>query len=780
MAKKRFKGRIALDVRDSKEDWSAFEPPRAREGAPNILYIVWDDVGFGAFDCYGGLIETPNMARIADMGLRYTQFHTTALCSPTRACLLTGRNATSNGMACISELATGYPSSNGRVPFENAMIAQVLADQGYSTYALGKWHLTPDYDNHAAGSRTQWPLGRGFERFYGFLGGETNQWYPLLIQDNQSIDQPYLPEEGYHFTKDITDKALQYIRDGNASDPDKPWFLYFAPGAGHAPHHVPKEWADKYKGKFDMGYEKYREQVIARQIEMGILPEGTKLAPLNAYAGETGPSGQPWPEQDTVRPWDSLNDQEKQLFCRMAEVYAGFISHCDHHIGRLLDYLEETGQLDNTIIVVVSDNGASGEGGPNGTVNEMKFFNGIIDTVAENIKYLDVLGSPKTYNHYNTGWAQAFCTPFKMYKRYANYEGGTADPMLIAWPKGIHSKGEIRHQYCHAIDIVPTLYDCLEIEPPDVVHGYTQSEIEGVSFAHTLDDAEAPTRKGAQFYSMLGTRGIWYQGWHASTIHPATGGWGGFDRDRWELFNLQEDRSQTKNLAQEYPDKLEELKSIWAMLAGKYQALPLDDRVAIEVLRDERPKPGKPRTRYVYYPGCEPVPQGVAVSTAQRSFDITAEVQVQDGAPGGVVFAQGSDTGGHTLYVKEGRVHYVYNWLGEVQQKVVASDPLGPGKHTLRLSFDVRGHDAQNSPLGPARLFIDGKEMAAEEIKTQPGWFGLEGVVTVGRDTGRPASDDYESPDTFRGGVVEKVTVAVKGKTHSDPANQAAQALHRD
>ncbi|MGZ5966681.1 MAG: arylsulfatase, partial [Polyangiales bacterium] len=733
MVKKRFNGRLALDARDAKPDWSAFGPPKAREGAPNVLYIVWDDVGFGAFDCYGGLIETPNMTRIAEMGLRYTQFHTTALCSPTRSCLLTGRNATSNGMACISEFATGYPGSNARIPYENAMIAQVLVDQGYSTYALGKWHLTPDYDNHAAGSRSQWPLGRGFERFYGFLGGETNQWYPLLIQDNQSVEQPCMPEDGYHFTKDITDKALQYIRDGKAADPDKPWFLYFAPGCGHAPHHVPKEWADKYKGKFDMGYEKYREQVFARQLEMGILPKGTKLTPINPYVDAKGPEGQPWPAEDMVRPWDSLDDGAKKLFSRMAEVFAGFVSHCDHHIGRLLDYLEETGQLDNTIIVVVSDNGASGEGGPNGTVNEMKFFNGVMDTVEEGLKSLDVLGSPKTYNHYTTGWAVAFCTPFKMYKRYANYEGGTADPMMIAWPKGIKATGQIRHQYCHAIDIVPTLYECLGIEPPDEVHGYTQSEIEGVSVAHTFEDANAPTKKVAQFYSMLGTRGIWYGGWHASTVHPATSGWGGFGKDRWELFNMEDDRSQSNDLADKYPEKLEELKTLWAMLAGKLQALPLDDRTAVEVIGDERPKPGKPRSRYVYYPHCEPVPQGVSVSTTQRSFEITADVSVHDGQADGVIFAQGSDIGGHTLYVKDGRLHYVYNWLGEVQQKISSSEPLKAGQHTLGVTFEVKEHDKTKSPVGPAKLFIDGKEVASGTFKTQPGFFGLEGVVTVGR-----------------------------------------------
>lgn len=780
MGKKVFNGRLAVDVRNAEPDWSPYEPPRARDGAPNILYIVWDDVGFGGFDCYGGLIETPAMTRIAEMGLRYTQFHTTALCSPTRACLLTGRNATSNGMACISECATGYPAANGRIPFENAMLPQVLVDNGYSAYAIGKWHLTPEFDNHAAGARSQWPLGRGFERFYGFLGGETNQWYPLLIQDNQSVEPPSTPEEGYHFSKDIADRALQYIRDGKASDPDKPWLMYFSPGAAHAPHHVSKEWADKYKGKFDMGYEKYREIVFRKQLEKGLLPKGTKLSPINPYVGAKSASGKPWPEQDTIRPWESLNADEKKLFCRMAEVYAGFVSHCDHHIGRLLDYLEETKQLDNTIIVVVSDNGASGEGGPNGTVNEMKFFNGVIDDVSQGMKAIDDLGSPKTYNHYCTGWAEAFCTPFKMFKRYASYEGGTADPLIVAWPKGIQAAGELRHQYCHAIDIVPTLYECLGIEPPDEVHGYTQSPIEGVSIAHTFDDAGAPTKKVAQFYSMLGTRGIWHGGLQASTIHPAMAGWGGFEKDRWELFDLEKDRSQCEDLAEKFPEKLEEMKTLWAMLAGKYQALPLDDRTAVEILAEEKPKPGKPRSRYVYYPDCEPVPAGVAVSVTQRSFDIVADVAIQDGQADGVIFAQGSDAGGHTLYVKDGRLNYVYNWLGDVQQKLTASEPLRSGKHTLGVSFDVKDHDEDMSPLGVAKLFIDGKEVASDDIKTQPGFFGLEGVVTVGRDTGKPASDDYESPDAFRGGVVEKVTVAVKGKRHTDPAREAAMAQRRD
>lgn len=780
MGKKKFQGRISLDARDSTPDWQPYLPPRAPEGAPNILYIVWDDVGFGSFDCYGGLVEAPNMSRIAKMGLRYSQFHTTALCSPTRACLLTGRNATSNGMACITEIATGFPGSNGNIPFENGTLAEVLVDHGYSTWCIGKWHLTPSVDNHAAGSRRQWPLGRGFERFYGFLGGETNQWYPLLVQDNQSIDAPGTPETGYHLSVDLADKAIQYVRDAQVVAPDKPWLMYFAPGCGHAPHHVPREWADKYKGKFDMGYEKYREQVLARQIEMGLIPEGTQLPPLNPYIGAKGPNGQPWPLIDTVRPWDSLTDDERRLFCRMAEVFAGFVDHCDHQIGRLLDALEASGQLDNTIIVVVSDNGASGEGGPNGSVNEMKFFNGVPDSIEDNLAHLDELGSPNSYNHYCTGWAQAFCTPFKMYKRYANYEGGVADPLVIAWPKGIAARGEIRHQYCHAIDIVPTLYELLGITPPDEVRGYTQSEIEGESLVYTFADGNAPTRKRAQFYSMLGTRGIWYEGWHASAIHPAIGGWGGFDKDRWELFYMEEDRNQLRDVADEHPEILEKLKGLWAMLAGKFQALPLDDRTAAELVMVPRPEPGKPRASYVYYPNTEPVPQGVGVSTMRRSFDIVADVEIHDGHPDGVIFAQGSHVGGHTLYVKDGRPSYVYNWLGEIQQKITSSKPLEAGKHRVTLRFDAQRRDPFGSAVGPARLLVDDEEVGAADIKTQPAFFGLEGVVTVGRDTGKPASDDYESPNTFTGGVIEKVTVTVKGPRHRDPRTEAELATRRD
>ena len=437
-----FKGTINVDIRDSVPDWAPFEPPKAPDGAPSVVYIVLDDVGFSAMCCYGGPIETPNIDRIAADGIRYTQWHTTALCSPTRSCLLTGRNHTRNSMACITEAAIGFPNASGTIPPENGMVSEILGEQGWNTYIVGKWHLCPTVEMNIASTRRNWPSGRGFERFYGFLGAETNQWYPDLVYDNHPVDQPKLPEQGYHLTEDLTDKAIEFIKDAKTVAPDKPFFLYYAPGAAHAPHHVFKEWADKFRGRFDVGYEALREQTLARQKEMGIVPAGTGLPPINPIGTpETrqGPDGQPFPPLDYTRPWDSLTAEEKRLFARMAEVYAGFLAHADHHIGRLLDYLEESGQRENTMVIVVSDNGASGEGGPNGSVNENKVANGIPDDMQANLAMLDELGGTKTYNHYPNGWAMAFNTPFKMWKRY-EFNGGTADPCIISWPSATRSR----------------------------------------------------------------------------------------------------------------------------------------------------------------------------------------------------------------------------------------------------------------------------------------------------------------------------------------------------
>ncbi len=775
-----FKGIISLDVRDSTPDWTQHEPPKAKDGAPNILYLVWDDVGFGALDCFGGLIEAPNMKRIADMGLSYTQFHTTALCSPTRSCLLTGRNATSNGMACIVEAATGFPGSNARIPFENGFISEVLVDHGYNTYATGKWHLTPDDEAHLAGSRRRWPLGRGFERYYGFLGGESDQWYPELVYDNRQVEPPYKPEQGYHLSKDLADNAIQFIRDAKAIVPQKPWLMYFCPGAGHAPHHVWKDWADRYKGRFDMGYERYREIVLENQKRMGLIPDNVQLPPLNPYSDATSVDGKPWPELDTVRPWDSLSDDERLLFARMAEVYAGYLSYTDEQIGRLLDYLEESGQLENTIIVAVSDNGASGEGGPNGSVNENKFFNNIPDTIEDNLKHLDDLGSPNTYNHYNNGWATAFCTPFKLYKRFSGHEGGTADLCIVAWPNGIKARGEIRHQYIHAIDIVPTLYECLGIEPPAVVNGYTQSPIEGISFKHTFDDAQAPTAKKTQFYTMLGTRGVWNRGWHACTVHPALGDWSHFNQDRWELFNLDEDRNQMHDLAGQYPDKLEEMKNLWFALAGLYKGLPLDDRDALDLSTDPRPEAAGPRDFYVYYPNCALVPQGVAVSVQGRSYNIAAKVRIDTPDAHGVLYAQGGRFGGHSLYIKDGRLNYVYNWLGENEQRLTSPEPVPLGNCTLGVRFRLEGREGPN-PVGSAALYINDERVTQMHITTQPGYFGLTGIgVTVGRDSGQPVTGDYEAPFNFWGGIIKEVIVDVSGERYRDMVKESEAMLVRE
>src|ERR1700722_17767436 len=480
---KQFTGSINVDIRDSAPDWEPFEPPQAPAGSPNVVYIVLDDVGFSALDCYGGPIETPNISRIAGAGARYTQWHTTALCSPTRSCPLSGRNPTRSSMGCITAGAEGFPNASGKVPPENGMVSQILAEQGWNTYMVGKWHLCPTIEMNVASTRRNWPTGRGFERFYGFLGAETNQWYPDLVYDTHPVDQPKTPEQGYHLTEDITDKALEFINDSKAIAPDKPFFLYYAPGAAHAPHHVSKEWADKFKGQFDMGYEAMREQTLARQKQMGIVPADAELPPINPIGtSETrkGPKGQPFPPLDVTRPWDSLSGEEKRLFARMAEVYAGFLAHADHHIGRLLDYLEESGQRENTMVIVVSDNGASGEGGPDGSVNGMLFANGIPDDMQSNLAMLDELGGTKTYNHYPNGWAMAFNTPVKMGKR-DEVNGGTSDPCIISWPSATAGHGEIRHQYHHAVDIVPTILDVLGVEAPEAIKGHVQSQLDGVS-----------------------------------------------------------------------------------------------------------------------------------------------------------------------------------------------------------------------------------------------------------------------------------------------------------
>jgi arylsulfatase A-like enzyme len=778
---KPFKGVINIDITESVPDWGPYAQPIAAEGSPNVLYIVLDDVGFSAMEPFGGLIETPNINRIAEQGLTYTNFHTTALCSPTRSCLMTGRNHTTNGMATITEASSGFPSSNGHIPFECATIAEVLGERGWNTYMTGKWHLTAEDEMNLASRKSQWPIGRGFERFYGFLGAETNQWYPDLVYDNHPVDQPKLPEEGYHLTTDLADRAISFIADAKAIAPDKPFLLYYCPGACHAPHHAPKEWADKYKGKFDMGYEAYRDLVFERQKKLGVITDKAELSPINPYVDEQSADGKGWPEADTVRPWDSLSDDEKRLFCRMAEVYAGFLSHADYEIGRLLDHLEKSGELENTLIVLVSDNGASGEGGPSGSVNENKYFNGIPDRIEDNLPYLEVLGSPLTYNHYPTGWACAFNTPFKLWKRYSNWEGGTADPMIVSWPKGIAASGVCR-QYTHAVDIVPTIYECLGVDPPEVVKGYTQFPIEGTSFAATFADTNANTGKQTQFYSMGGTRAIWHDGWKAVAISPAAPDmWAGYAKQRWELFDVDNDPSECHDLASEHPDKVQELIGLWWSEAGRYGALPLENRGVVEILATERPQLSKPRDRYVYYSGGSEVPESVAPNIRNRSYTIAVEATIDTEEAGGVLFAHGSRFGGHALYIKDRKLKYVYNFAGLDEQIVESTVEVPTGHVVLSASFE---RDGDSMPCeGTLTLHIREEEAGEGRIKTQPGKFSIAGEgLNIGREGAEPVTDDYpgDYPWAFVGGTIHQAAIDVSGKAFVDLAMEARAAFARD
>jgi arylsulfatase A-like enzyme len=782
---KSFKGKISLDIRDSEGDWEPFLPPRAPEDAPNVLLLAWDDVGYGTMDVFGGPVETPNMRRIAEMGVRYSNFHTTALCSPTRASVLTGRNATSNGMATIAEFGSGFPGISARIPFENGLISEVLAERGYNTYCVGKWHLTPGDETTLASFKGRWPLGRGFERFYGFLGGESNSWYPDLVYDNHQIDPPATPEEGYHLSKDLSDKAIEFIRDAKAVDPDKPFFMYLAPQAGHAPHHVPKEWADRYKGKFDQGYEAIRTEILERQKELGLLPEETDLSAINPHGepAATGPDGQPWPMLDTVRPWDSLSADEQRLFSRMAEVFAGYISYADHELGRVLDYLEESDQLDNTLIVVVSDNGGSGEGGPNGSFNEWRFFNGIADSTDLTIPHIDELGTPDSYNHYTTGWAWAFDTPFPYWKRWAGYEGGVADMCFVAWPGRLAAQTEPRQQYIHAVDIAPTIYELLDIEPPDVIKGYPQSPIEGTSFAASLTDADAPAKE-SQFYAMLGQRSIYHRGWLACTVHPPLSGWGKFDLDKWELYNLEEDRAQSNDLAEQEPVRLARLKDLWFYYAGIYNGLPLDDRTALEQVLAERPHAGKDREQYVYFPDCADVPEEGGVRITGRSYKIAAGVEIDSADAQGVIYAHGGVAGGHSLYIKEGRLRYAFNWVGTHVQNVVADREIATGRHIYTAEFVLEGKNedpAMPGFAGTLNLYMDDQPVAADEIVTQPGVFCLVGDgICVGRDSASPVTPDYTAPFRFTGGAIDKVVVDVSGEPFIDHEAQVRAWFMRD
>ncbi|QDP96807.1 arylsulfatase [Microlunatus elymi] len=771
---KEFNGVINLDVRDSVPDWTPYELPKAPDGAPNVLVVLYDDTGMACWSPYGGRVNMPTAQRLADNGLTYTQWHTTALCSPTRSCFLTGRDHTTNRIASIMETTNGYPGNAGRIPDECASIGHILQDNGYSTYWLGKDHDVPEEDISAGGNKSRWPLQMGFDRFYGFLGGETNNWYPDLCEDNHFIEQPYTPEEGYHLSKDLADQAITMLRDQQASNPSKPWYMWFCPGANHAPHHSPKEYADKYKGMFDDGYDAYRQWVLDRMIEKGVLPEGTELTPFNPIAEE-----QQNPI-DWVKPWDECSDDEKKLFSRMAEVFAGFSEYTDAQVGRVIDYLEETGQLENTIVFYCADNGASGEGTASGSVNENKYFNNYPDDLAENLTMLDKLGTADTYNHYPTGWAAAFSTPFQMFKRYAQYAGGTCDPMIISWPKGIKAKGELRHQYHHVTDIVPTILDLAGLEMPEVYRGVEQIPLPGVSMKYTFDAADAPTQKKRQYYTIGGTRGIWQDGWKAAATHAPLNNKGHFDQDKWELYHVDEDRSESKNVADQHPEKVKELIDAWFEEANDKNGLPLDDRTVMEMLTVERPQAEPPRGRYIYYPGSGAVPEGVAVNVRGRSYKIIADVDLSEGAEG-VIFAHGSRFGGHALFIQDGKLHYVYNFLGIPPEQTFVSDKLTPGPHALGMEFTREKAGPHKESVGTTKLYVDDQVVAEGPMRAQIGKFTLCGDgLCVGFDSADSVSRTYKAPFTFTGGKILGVGVDVSDESYLDLETEALAAMSRD
>lgn len=772
-----FPGVLGRTVDQSTQAWP--EPLRAKEGAPNVLFIVLDDTGYGQLGCYGSPIATPTLDGLAANGVRFNNMHTTALCSPTRSCIITGRNHHSNAMSCITEGSTGFPGGNGNIPHENGMLSEILLQHGYNTYAFGKWHLTPADQISAAGPYDRWPLGRGFERYYGFLGGDTHQYYPDLVHDNHQVEPPRTPEQGYHLTEDLVDKAMSFIADSKQIAPNKPFFTYFCPGAMHAPHHVPKEWADKYAGQFDDGWDAYREKVFAKQKELGIIPPEAELSRLDP----------------DVKPWDQCTADEKKVYARMMEVFAGYLTHTDHHIGRLLDFLKEIGEFENTLIMVISDNGASSEGGPEGSVNEALFFNLVPERLEDNLKALDDIGGPKYFNHYAWGWTWAGDTPFRRWKR-ETYRGGISDPFIAHWPKGIKAKGEIRTQYAHAIDMVPTVLELLGIEPPETIKGVTQSPIEGVSFAHCLDDAKAPSKHVVQYFEMMGHRSIYWNGWRAVCPWPgpsfkeAGKPFGtpipadtltDLDANHWELYHVDEDFAENHNIAADHRPKLIEMVAQWYVEAGKYDVLPVDGRGQTR-FADPRPQIALPRTSYKYYPGTQTIPANVAPRTLNRPHSITADIDVPAGGAEGVLVSLGGVDGGYSLYVQGGKLRFAYNFLGKAIYRIECAEAVPEGRHTVVYEFEVTTPpDIPNGKGagGVGQVYIDGKLAGQVDMPvTATLSLGLMAAVSIGVDAGAPVVPDYEAPFPYTG-TIHSVTYDVSGELITDPEAEMRHIMAR-
>jgi arylsulfatase len=740
-----FAGRIGRTHLDSVPWWP--DPPHGL-GGPNVVMVVLDDTGFAHLGCYGSTLRTPHLDALAAGGLRYTGFHTTALCSPTRACLLTGRNHHSVGMRAVSNWNTGFPNMRGGISPRAATIAELLRAHGYATYAAGKWHLAPMEETSVAGPHTNWPLQKGFDRFYGFLQGETDQFFPELTHDNHHVDPPRRPEEGYHVSEDLVDTSMGWIRDLVSVRPDRPFFLYLAFGAMHAPHQAPAEHLARWRGAFDEGYDVWRTRWYERQLELGVIPPGTVLAPRNPG----------------VPAWEELTPNQQRFACRLQEAFAAMLEHTDEQVGRLVAFLREHDLLDDTLFLVLSDNGASREGGPLGVMDEFSFFNGRPEDIDHIVEHrLDDIGGPHSHCNYPWGWAQAGNTPLRWYKQNT-YGGGVRDPLIVHWPRGITDRGGIRTQFCHAVDVAATVLDVTGAPLPEQVGGHVQLPLHGRSLSATFADPTAPPPRRQQYFEQMGHRGIWADGWKAVTYHEPGRP---YDDEEWELYHLDEDFSECRNLAGEHPAQLRELIDTWWTEAGAMGVLPLDDRT-IELFGGA-PRPGTPhaRARYEYLHPISHLPADPSPQLGGRPWTLTAEVVLDDAPPEGVIYARGSHNVGHSFFVRDGTLHFDYNALGTHYR---ASAPLGlaPGPHTLTARFERTGRG------GRLVIGADGRDLAEVAIPSIVRMLGSTGL-DIGRDGLSPVVDDYEGPFSFTG-VIRRVTFEVHPRREAADVTATARA----
>jgi arylsulfatase len=744
---KPFKGHVGLRTSESTLDFPA--EVKAPKGAPNILLIMPDDVGFGAASAFGGPIPTPALDRIAAAGIRYNQFHTTALCSPTRAALITGRNHHSNATGVIMELGTGFPGYHSLMPKSNGSIAETLKQNGYNTAWYGKNHNVPDWHSSQAGPFDLWPTGLGFEQFFGFIGGDTSQYTPAIFDGTKPVEPP--DDEDYHLDVDMADRAIRYINEQNALAPDKPFFIYYAPGTAHAPHHAPQEWSNKFKGQFDQGWDKVREETFARQKKMGIIPANTTLTE----------------RPDKLRAWDSLNAQQKELYARMMEVYAGALAHMDHQINRILDAIEATGEMDNTLVIyLMGDNGASAEGTPDGLLNEMTMFNNIPVPFEDTYARMEELGGPNTFGHYPAAWAHAMDTPFQWTKQIASHFGGTRNGLAISWPAEIKAKGSVRSQFHHVVDIVPTILEATGLPAPSSINGVAQSPIEGVSMVYSFDDAKSPSKRQTQYFEMFGNRAIYSDGWVAATTPPEAP-WISITKPsdpindwQWELYNIAEDFSQSNNLAETQPEKLRDMQLLFYGEARKYNVLPIDNTKAPRLDVSLRPSLTVGRDTFTYFDGMRRIPEGTAPDFKNKSHSISADIEVGEGSKDGMLVTQGGRFGGWGLYVLDGKPMYVYNVANLERYRIAGTKALTPGAHNITYKFAYDGGGPGKG--GKGQLLVDGKKVAEGRVERTMGFrISLDETFDIGSDAGEPVSEDYHVPFDFEG-KLNKVVVTLE------------------